>query len=187
MSDRLARAMAGIHPNANYTPPRAAIGANAPFAPPELPPTPTSTVATDPNALAQLAEMLRRGQAQRVAENTPPTMASSVRSTPPPLPPYQQPGSMLPPMGAYMQQQPQTQQPNFAAPQPNFAASPPMGNPAIPQTLPPWNPAPGSMPPVTMGQQAPMMGRNELERDYYRQLAENPNGFGTGWMGRQFG
>ena len=46
-------------------------------------------------------------------------------------------------------------------------------------------------PPASMemqGMAAPMpTGRNELERDYYAQLAQNPNGFNKGWLGRLFG
>lgn len=71
-------------------------------------------------------------------------------------------------------------------------------------TMPPQQPQPqprpnpqasvmgfDSIPPVSMemqGMAAPMpTGRNELERDYYAQLAQNPNGFNKGWLGRLFG
>lgn len=104
-------------------------------------------------ALMQLAELLKRTQGQRVAQNTP---GVTVKATAPPLPAFQMPGNMLPPMSDYMRRQqppvppaapapvaPQQGTPPFIAPGDQPGAAPPL--PAMP---PPTQvgAAPGMMP-----------------------------------------
>lgn len=52
------------------------------------PPTFPSTTQADPNNLMLLADMLKRTQRQRIEENSPATLPSSVAATPPALPPF---------------------------------------------------------------------------------------------------
>lgn len=73
--------------------------------------------------------------------------------------------------------------------------TPPPQQQPMPQPMPVQSaPMAGAMPPGAQGwggpeptPSMPTIGRNELERDYLRQFAENPGGFATGWLGRQFG
>lgn len=123
------------------------------------------------------------------ASASPPTPPVSIAATPPALPPFQAPGTyagqMMPPLSAYGQGRPP------APPTPMMvaaAAQPPQPTgPDAPTSIPPLPPS------VQIGaalgaQAAPgsMVGRNALERDYYQQLAQNPNGFDQGWLGRLF-
>ncbi len=101
------------------------------------------------------------------------------------LPPYQPPGSMA---NKYMPIAP----PQQTMPPVTAQASPLPPTPMMAAAAPP-NPG-YIMPPQEQygpqepyGPQAPPMPRNELERDYYRQLAASPGGFDKGWLGRVFG
>jgi hypothetical protein len=107
----------------------------------------------------------------------------TVQASLPQLPDYEAPGSFS---NKYM--------PPMQAPRPQAATMPPM---QAPQPAPmPQQSVMGMgfdpTPPVSMemqGMKAPMpQGRNELERDYHSQLAQNPNGFGKpDWLARWLG
>lgn len=96
-------------------------------------------------------------------------------------------------------QSPPVPNPPLAQPPPavarsDFGSAMPGGvnsGPAIVNMAPQFDPASpymgGNLPAMTLGQQAAPAGRNELERDYYRQLAANPNGFDKGWLARLLG
>jgi len=84
----------------------------------------------------------------------------------------------------------------MGAPQVQAATMPPSQHVSGPPPMPHQSQAPmmgfDPTPPASMemqGMQAPMpTGRNELERDYYNQLAQNPNGFGKpDWLSRWLG
>jgi hypothetical protein len=72
-----------------------------------------------------------------------------------------------------------------ATPMMRAAAQAPQQGIGMPQQPMPQPEAFGPQEPF--GPQAPPMPRNELERDYYRQFAQNQQGFDTGWLGRMFG
>lgn len=115
----------------------------------------------------------------------PPTPPVTVQATPPQLPPFEQPGATA---SQYM--------PFYTGPQQSPAAAPAPAPqpPTMTAIAPPTTPAamPDMPPPVQIGPQASLaqampVGRNQLERDYYAQLAANPNGFDRGWLGRLLG
>lgn len=119
---------------------------------------------------------------------TPHPQPTTVRATPPQLPQFEAPGSFS---NQYMPLKPTPLMASAAAanpPRPQFA--PQRAAQPLPQAQ-----AQFSAPPISMEMQgqapfAPQtpQGRNELERDYLRQFAENPNGFGTpDWLKRLFG
>lgn len=110
----------------------------------------------------------------------------TVQAMPPALPSFEQPGGTADkymPISGYGQRptpmmvQAATMPPSQHVAGPAPSQAPMMGFDPTP---------PASM--EMQGMAAPMpTGRNELERDYYAQLAQNPNGFNKGWLGRLFG
>lgn len=119
------------------------------------------------------------------ASAAPPPMQPpvTVQASLPQLPDYEAPGSFanryMPPMNRAPQAS--------TMPPPQHIASAPPPAPVYPQRS-----VMGFEPPASMEMQgmAPPMpqGRNELERDYYNQLAQSPNGFGKpDWLSRLFG
>lgn len=127
------------------------------------------------------------GGAQFGASAQPPVQGPvTVQATPPALPSFEQPGGTADkymPMSGYGQRptpmmvQAATMPPSQHVAGPAPSQAPMMGFDQTP---------PASM--EMQGMAAPMpTGRNELERDYYAQFAQNPNGFNKGWLGRLFG
>jgi hypothetical protein len=122
------------------------------------------------------------------------------------LPPFEQAGAfsnqVMPPLNPTPQMGMEGGMPpasmemhGMQAPRPQAATMPPMQAPQ-PAQMPQQQSVMGMgfdpTPPLSMemqGMKAPMpQGRNELERDYYNQLAQNPNGFGKpDWLARWLG
>ena len=109
----------------------------------------------------------------------------TVQAKPPPIPAFEMPGGMADkymPIGGYQA--------------PQAATMPPSQHVSAPPQIAQAPQAPmmgmGGDVPIGMemqGMKAPQpMGRNELERDYFNQLAQNPNGFGKpDWLARWLG
>jgi hypothetical protein len=103
------------------------------------------------------------------------------------LPPYQAPGAVA---DKYM---PFTPPPQPQQMPPVTVQASPLPTPMMaaaaqqPQQAPLMPPPEQYGPQEPYGPQAPPMPRNELERDYFRQLTQNPGSFDKGWLGRLFG